>query len=52
MRMLINVPPETVVADALRGMAASHPELTVDVENRVVVRRDAPVAGKAAWSSA
>ncbi|GLF97039.1 dihydroxyacetone kinase subunit DhaK [Streptomyces yaizuensis] len=45
MRMLINV-PETVVADALRGMAAAHPELTVDVENRVVVRRDAPVAGK------
>ncbi|GAA2991968.1 dihydroxyacetone kinase subunit DhaK [Streptomyces drozdowiczii] len=50
MRMLINV-PETVVADALRGMAASHPELTVDVENRVVVRRDAPVAGKAALVS-
>ncbi|MFH8371059.1 dihydroxyacetone kinase subunit DhaK [Streptomyces sp. NPDC018031] len=45
MRMLINV-PEKVVADALRGMAAAHPELTVDVENRVVVRRDAPVAGK------
>ncbi|MFD3944311.1 dihydroxyacetone kinase subunit DhaK [Streptomyces sp. NPDC058579] len=45
MRMLINV-PETVVADALRGMAAAHPELRVDVENRVVVRGDAPVAGK------
>src|SRR5690606_10836853 len=45
MKMLINV-PETVVADALRGMAAAHPELTVDVENRVVVRADAPVAGK------
>ncbi|WP_431948848.1 dihydroxyacetone kinase subunit DhaK [Actinacidiphila sp. bgisy167] len=45
MKMLINV-PETVVADALRGLAAAHPELTVDVENRVVVRRDAPVAGK------
>ncbi len=45
MKMLINV-PETVVADALRGIAAAHPELTVDVENRVVVRRDAPVAGK------
>ncbi|CAM5680601.1 Dihydroxyacetone kinase subunit DhaK OS=Streptomyces microflavus OX=1919 GN=Smic_01580 PE=4 SV=1 [Streptomyces microflavus] len=44
--MLINV-PETVVADALRGMAAAHPELTVDVENRVVVRLgNAPVAGK------
>ncbi|MDX3570616.1 dihydroxyacetone kinase subunit DhaK, partial [Streptomyces sp. ID05-47C] len=45
MKMLINV-PETVVADALRGMAVAHPELTVDVENRVIVRRDAPVAGK------
>lgn len=43
--MLINV-PETVVADALRGLAAAHPELTVDVENRLVVRRDAPVTGK------
>ncbi|MEU2793659.1 dihydroxyacetone kinase subunit DhaK [Streptomyces sp. NPDC007100] len=45
MKMLINV-PETVVADALRGMAAAHPELVVDVDNRVIVRRDAPVAGK------
>ncbi|MFD5107422.1 dihydroxyacetone kinase subunit DhaK [Streptomyces cinereoruber] len=50
MRMLINV-PETVVADALRGMAAAHPELTVDVERRVVVRRDAPVAGRVALVS-
>ncbi|WEV24173.1 dihydroxyacetone kinase subunit DhaK [Streptomyces sp. 71268] len=50
MRMLINV-PETVVADALRGMAATHPELTVDVEGRVIVRRDAPVAGKVALVS-
>lgn len=48
--MLINV-AERVVADALRGMAAAHPELTVDVENRVVVRRDAPVAGKVALVS-
>ncbi|WP_329391414.1 dihydroxyacetone kinase subunit DhaK [Streptomyces sp. NBC_01716] len=45
MRMLINV-PETVVADGLRGMAAAHPELSVDVDNRVIVRRDAPVEGK------
>ncbi|MQS09323.1 dihydroxyacetone kinase subunit DhaK [Streptomyces alkaliphilus] len=43
--MLINV-SERVVEDALRGMAAAHPELTVDVANRVVVRRDAPVANK------
>ncbi|WP_240134600.1 dihydroxyacetone kinase subunit DhaK [Streptomyces sp. MUM 178J] len=50
MRMLINV-PETVVPDALRGIAAAHPELTVDVENRVIVRRDAPVAGQVALVS-
>ncbi|MFB7608135.1 dihydroxyacetone kinase subunit DhaK [Streptomyces gardneri] len=50
MRMLINV-PETVVADALRGMAAAHPELTVDVERGIVARRDAPVAGKVALVS-
>ncbi|MCM1947582.1 dihydroxyacetone kinase subunit DhaK [Streptomyces sp. G2] len=50
MKMLINV-PETVVADGLRGIAAAHPELTVDVERRVVVRRDAPVAGKVALVS-
>ncbi|MBW8738814.1 MAG: dihydroxyacetone kinase subunit DhaK [Streptomyces turgidiscabies] len=50
MKMLINV-PETVVADALRGMAAAHPELTVDVENRVILRRDAPIAGKVALVS-
>ncbi|MEV3873477.1 dihydroxyacetone kinase subunit DhaK [Streptomyces sp. NPDC049906] len=45
MRMLINV-AETVVADALRGLAAAHPDLAVDVQNRVIVRRDAPVAGQ------
>src|SRR4051812_44643250 len=45
MKMLINV-AETVVADALRGMAAAHPELPVDVERRVIVRRGAPYEGK------
>ncbi|MGW1467165.1 dihydroxyacetone kinase subunit DhaK [Streptomyces sp. NPDC002308] len=45
MRMLINV-PETVVADALRGIAAAHPELAVDVAGRLIVRRDAPVEGR------
>ncbi|WP_052849063.1 dihydroxyacetone kinase subunit DhaK [Streptomyces avicenniae] len=50
MRMLINA-PETVVADALRGMAEAHPDLAVDVENRVVARRDAPVSGKVALVS-
>ncbi|MEW9520321.1 dihydroxyacetone kinase subunit DhaK [Streptomyces tubercidicus] len=50
MKMLINV-AETVVTDALRGMAAAHPELVVDAENRVIVRRDAPVADKVALVS-
>ncbi|MEU8437573.1 dihydroxyacetone kinase subunit DhaK [Streptomyces sp. NPDC029216] len=45
MRMLINS-ADTVVADALRGMAAAHPELDVDVERRVVVRRDARAGGR------
>ncbi|WNI19289.1 dihydroxyacetone kinase subunit DhaK [Actinacidiphila sp. ITFR-21] len=45
MKMLINV-PETVVADALRGIAAAHPELTVDVQQRVIIRRGAPYEGK------
>lgn len=35
MKKLINS-PDTVLADALRGVAAAHPELTVDFENRVV----------------
>ncbi|MBA0052601.1 dihydroxyacetone kinase subunit DhaK [Streptomyces sp. AJS327] len=50
MRMLINV-PERVVGDALRGMAAAHPELAVDVEQRIVRRGDAPVADKVALVS-
>lgn len=45
MTMLINS-PQTVVTDALRGMAAAHPELDVDVERRVVVRRDARSGGR------
>jgi dihydroxyacetone kinase-like protein len=45
MKMLINV-AENVVADALRGIAAAHPELTVDVEQRLIVRRGAPFEGK------
>lgn len=45
MNMLINS-PDTVVADALSGMAAAHPELDVDVERRVVVRRDAREGGR------
>ena len=45
MKKLINDPAD-VVAEALRGVAAAHPELRVDHENRVVFRGDAPVQGK------
>ena len=45
MKKLINDPAD-VVADALRGVAAAHPRLRVDHENRVVFRADAPVQGK------
>lgn len=37
MKKLINS-PDTVITDALRGMAAAHPGLTVDVENRIISR--------------
>ncbi|MFE3191371.1 dihydroxyacetone kinase subunit DhaK [Nocardia sp. NPDC059240] len=45
MKKLINDPAEVVDA-ALAGMAAAHPELRVDVKQRIVVRADAPVPGK------
>jgi dihydroxyacetone kinase-like protein len=45
MKKLIN-DPATVIPDALRGLAAAHPELRVDLENRIVYRADAPVPGK------
>ncbi|MGF1663867.1 MAG: dihydroxyacetone kinase subunit DhaK [Kineosporiaceae bacterium] len=45
MKKLIN-DPETVVADALRGVEAAHPELRVDHEHKVIHRADAPVRGK------
>jgi dihydroxyacetone kinase-like protein len=38
--------PDDVVKDALRGMAAAHPELRVDVENQIVYRADAPLPNK------
>ena len=51
MKKLINA-PDDVVKDALRGMAAAHPDLLrVDVENQIVYRADAPVAGKVALVS-
>jgi len=45
MKKLINDPAD-VVAEALRGIAAAHPELRVDHDDRVVFRGDAPVRGK------
>ena len=45
MKKLINDPAD-VVPEALRGLAAAHPELRVDHENRVVLRGDAPRQGK------
>jgi phosphoenolpyruvate---glycerone phosphotransferase subunit DhaK len=45
MNKLIN-DPATVITDALHGLAAAHPELRVDHENRIVYRGDAPVRGK------
>lgn len=46
MKKLINK-PEDVVKEALMGMAAAHPDLIkVDVEQQLIVRKDAPRQGK------
>ncbi|HEX5156978.1 MAG TPA: dihydroxyacetone kinase subunit DhaK [Ktedonobacterales bacterium] len=46
MKKLING-TESVVQDELAGIAAAHLDLVrVDVENRIIVRADAPVVGK------
>jgi len=45
MKKLIN-DPSTVVADALIGIEAAHPDLRVDHDHKVIYRADAPVAGK------
>lgn len=45
MKKLIN-DPDTVVADALKGIDAAHPELTVDHANRLVLRSPAATPGK------
>ncbi len=39
---------DDVLRDSLKGVAAAHPELRVDLDNRVVLRGDAPVQGKVA----
>ncbi|HCS62563.1 MAG TPA: dihydroxyacetone kinase subunit DhaK [Microbacterium sp.] len=41
MKKLINT-PESLLADALRGVQAAHPDLVVDTENRVVHRAEVP----------
>ena len=45
MKKLINS-PDTVVTDALAGVAAAHPSLAVDIENKVITRAGRPAAGK------
>src|SRR2546427_3812706 len=45
MKKLINS-PETVVTEALEGVAAAHPSLSVDVENKVIPRAGGPTPGK------
>ena len=45
MKKLINS-PDTVVADALAGVAAAHPSLAVDIENKVITRADGAQPGK------
>lgn len=50
MKKLINSPQE-VIADALKGMEAAHPELRIDHEHRVVHRRTPKADGKVALIS-
>ena len=46
MKKLINK-PENVVKEALAGMAVAHADLIrVDIEQQIIVRKDAPVQGK------
>ena len=45
MKKLINNPAD-VVAEALLGIEAAHPELSVDHANKIIYRADAPVSGK------
>jgi phosphoenolpyruvate---glycerone phosphotransferase subunit DhaK len=45
MKKLINS-PDRVVTDALAGVAAAHPGLSVDIENKVITRAGGPTQGK------
>src|SRR3984893_18269989 len=45
MKKLINS-PDTVVTDALAGIAAAHSSLAVDIDNKVIARSSGPSEGK------
>ena len=50
-KKLINDPAD-VVKESLEGLGLAHPDLVrIDVENQLVLRKDAPVAGKVALVS-
>jgi dihydroxyacetone kinase-like protein len=44
-KKLINA-PEEVLVDALAGVAAAHPSLTVNIEERYITRAGGPTPGK------
>jgi phosphoenolpyruvate---glycerone phosphotransferase subunit DhaK len=50
MKKLINA-PDAVLDEALAGIAAAHPELKVDAENKVIARADGTRTGKVALIS-
>ena len=50
MKKLINS-VDSVVADALAGVAAAHPSLQVDLDNKVITRAGGPKAGKVGLTS-
>src|SRR5437870_1804223 len=51
MKKFINL-PEEIVKESLAGLEAAHPDLVrTDLENQLVLRKDAPVAGKVALVS-
>jgi dihydroxyacetone kinase-like protein len=45
MKKLINA-PDDVVTEALQGIEAAHPDLRVDLANKVIYRGDSPRSGK------
>jgi phosphoenolpyruvate---glycerone phosphotransferase subunit DhaK len=45
MKKLVNDPAD-VIAEALLGVEAAHPEARVDHANKIIYRADAPIAGK------